>query len=63
VIPNEITEKINRKDLSEATKTNSNLKLNIETNKLQDIPPEPRKLCLEAMCCYHENCEISGTTL
>jgi len=49
--------------MSEAMKTNGNLKLNIETNKLQDIPPEPRKLCLEAMCCYHQNCEISGTTL
>jgi hypothetical protein len=49
--------------MSEAMKTNGNLKLNIETNKLQDIPPEPSKLCLEATCYYHQNCEISGTTL
>lgn len=39
-------------------KINSNLKLNIEPNKLQDIPPQPSKLCLEAMCYYHQNCQI-----
>jgi len=63
VIPNEITEKIKQKRYVRSNKNNGNLKLNIETNILQDIPPEPSKLCLEAMCYYHQNCEISGTTL